>query len=96
MARRKPAAESTVSFNLTLSAKLARRLDAEFARAQDMAPYMFVSRSAFLAHCLGEWVAILDNPSRNPTLPKPVRVRLRPGTRRQDSGGALGDARDAR
>ena len=78
MAKRKSKAVATVSFNLTLGGKLARRLDAEFAKAQEMAPYMFVSRSAFLAHCLGEWVAILDCPSREPTLAGDVRVRTRP------------------
>ena len=78
MAKRKPKSEASVCFNLTLGGKLARRLDAEFAKAQEMAPYMFVSRSAFLAHALGEWVAILDCPSREPTLAGDVRVRTRP------------------
>ena len=74
---KKSKADATVSFNLTLGGKLARRLDAEFAKTREMAPYMFVSRSAFLAHCLGEWIAILDCPSRQPTLPV-VRRRTRP------------------
>ena len=78
MAKRKSKAVATVSFNLTLGGKLARRLDAEFAKAREMAPYAFTSRSAFLAHALGEWVSILDHPERNPTLPVGVRVRTRP------------------
>ena len=78
MPKRKSKADATVSFNLTLGGKLARRLDAEFAKAQEMAPYAFISRSAFLAHALGEWVSILDHPERNPTLPVGVRVRTRP------------------
>ena len=78
MAKRKSKAEATVSFNLTLGGKLARRLDVEFKRAQKVAPYAFISRSAFLAHALGEWVSILDHPERNPTLPVGVRVRIRP------------------
>ena len=78
MPKRKSKAVATVSFNLTLGGKLARRLDAEFKRAQAVAPYAFISRSAFLAHALGEWVAILDDPSREPTLAGDVRVRTRP------------------
>ncbi len=78
MPRRKSKADATVCFNVTLSGKLARRLDAEFARAQEAAPYAFISRSALIAHALGEWCAILDNPAREPSLPKPARVRVRP------------------
>ena len=81
MPKRKPKSAATVAFNLTLSGKLARRLDKEFARAQEMAPYAFISRSAFLAHCLGEWVSILDHPERTPSLPSSTRVRTRPAAR---------------
>ena len=93
--RKKPAADATVCFNVTLSGKLARRLDAEFAKAQAMAPYAFISRSALIAHALGEWVSILDDPTVEPSLPAGVRVRVRPGARSQNSGGAPGDTRDA-
>ena len=78
MPKRKSKADASVSFNLTLGGPLARRLDREFAKAKKMNPYMFVSRSAFLAFCLGQWVEILDSPSREPTLAGDVRVRTRP------------------
>lgn len=80
MARRKPKAESTVSFNITIPRKLAGRLDAELSRAKELVPYQSISRSAFLSHALGEWCALLDDPTTRPTLPS-VRVRLRPPVR---------------
>ena len=76
MGRRKPAAESTISFNVTLPRKLARRLDAELAKMKKLVPYMVISRSALVSHALGEWCSLLDNPALQPTLP--VRARARP------------------
>lgn len=78
MPKRKAKADATVCFNLTLSGKLARRLDSEFAKAWALNPLLFISRSAFLAFCLAEFVAVLDDPWREPTPPKPARVRTRP------------------
>lgn len=81
MPRRKAKADATVAFNLTLPGKLARRLDAEFAKARAMNPLLFVSRSGFLAFCLAEFIAVLDDPWREPSLPKPARVRTRPAVK---------------
>ena len=77
MARRKPKAESTVSFNVTIPRKLARRMDKELAKTRKMLPYACISRSAFYAHALGEWCAILDSPGFE-LRPLEVRVRTRP------------------
>ncbi len=99
MANHKHGGTKTVNRTITLPVKLARLLDAEVAKARRQEPLAIISRSALYCHALSEWLAILNNPHREPTLPmhKPAaRVRVRPGARRQDSGGALGDARDAR
>ncbi len=78
MAKRKAKADATVCFNLTLSGKLAARLAREYAKARALNPLLFISRSAFLAYCLAEFIAVLDDPDRNPTLPAGTRVRTRP------------------
>ena len=76
MARRKPKAESTISFNITIPRKLAGRLDAELAKVKKLSPFMVISRSQLIAHALGEWVSLLSDPATHPTLP--VRQRARP------------------
>lgn len=80
MGRRKPKSESTVSFNVTLPRKLSERLDDELVKTKNLVPYMVISRSAFISHCLGEWLSLLRDPTTQPTLPTRQRVRP-PATR---------------
>lgn len=81
MAKRKAKSEGSVAFNLTLPGRLARRLDREHEKALALNPLLFISRSAFLAYCLSEFIACLDDPERDPTLPKGTRVRTRPAVK---------------
>ena len=75
--KRKAKADSSVTLHLTIPAKLVKRLDAMHAKLQAQKPYSFISRSGFYSHCLGEWVALIDDPEIQPTLPV-ARRRVRP------------------
>ena len=86
MGKRKSKAESTVSFNITLPRKLARRLDAELLKTKKLVPFMVISRSALIAHALGEWISLLNDPATQPSLPA-ARVRTRPRMERAASNG---------
>ena len=90
MAERKPKGTKSVNRTIILPAKLAKAMDAELDKARGGVSHGFISRSSLYCHALSEWLAILNNPHREPTLTmqKPAaRVRVRPGARRQDSGG---------
>ncbi len=77
MAKRKPKGSLTKNYTLTMTVHLARRLDQELEKARQAAPGQFISRSAFYAHIMAEWLEILQHPARVPTLPV-VRRRTRP------------------
>ena len=81
MANRKSKSELTISFHLTIPRKLVRRMDKELAKTRKMLPYANISRSAFYSHVIGEYCAILDDPSFVPR-PASVRVRTRPSRTR--------------
>lgn len=65
-------------YNITVPRALGRRLDAELAKARAAVPLMYISKSAFFSHIMAEWISLLDDPHRNPTLPEGTRVRTRP------------------
>ncbi len=67
--------------NVTLPRALSMRLDEELAKARAAAPLMNISKSAFYAHIMIEWISLLDDPNRNPTLPAGTRVRTRPAVK---------------
>lgn len=67
--------------NVTLPRALSMRLDEELAKARAAAPLMNISKSAFYAHIMSEWLSLLDDPNCNPTLPAGTRVRTRPAAR---------------
>lgn len=90
MAKRKAKRDATVCYSITFPAKLAKRLDGMLHDLRAEKPYQFVSRSAFYSYCLGEWLAILDDPAREPKGPKEVRRRIR---KTEDTTRANGNAR---
>ena len=75
---RKPAGELTVTVHLTVPVKLANKLDAMWRDLKVAKPYSFISRSGFYCHCLGEFVALFEDPERQPTMSPAVRRRTRP------------------
>ena len=75
---RKPAAELTRTVHLTVPVKLANRLDGMWRNLKAQKPYSFISRSGFYSFCLGEYVALFEDPERQPTMPAVVRRRIRP------------------
>ena len=75
---RKPAAELTKTVHLTVPVKLAEKLDSMWRDLKVAKPYSFISRSGFYCHCLGEFVALFDDPAREPTMPPVARRRTRP------------------
>ena len=77
MAKRKPKAALTKNYTLTMTVHLARQLDEELQKAREAVPGLFISKSAFFAHIMSEWLAMLRQPEREPTLPV-VRRRTRP------------------
>ena len=77
MAKRKPKAALTKNYTLTMTVHLARQLDEELQKAREAVPGLFISKSAFFAHIMSEWLAMLRQPEREPTLPAPRR-RTRP------------------
>ena len=77
MAKPKPKDSLTENYTLTMTVQLARRLDEELEKARQAAPGQFISKSAFYAHIRAEWLAILQSPALEPTLPV-ARRRTRP------------------
>ena len=67
--------------NVTLPRALSKRLDELLAEARLAAPLSHISKSAFYAHIMIEWLSLLDDPNRNPTLPAGTRVRTRPAVK---------------
>ena len=76
--KRKSLEECTKTVHLTIPVKLAEKLDLMWGDLKTAKPYSFISRSGFYCHCLGEFIALFEDPERQPTLPAVVRRRTRP------------------
>lgn len=80
--KRKAKKDRHVTLHMTIPAKLARRLDAMHRDQQARQPYSYISRSQWYSYCLGEFVACLDDPWREPGTPAEVQRRISPADRR--------------
>jgi hypothetical protein len=66
---------ATVTLSLSMPRALLERVDAKVEEVRRDHPYLNVSRSALVAHALGEWLELLDEPERVPTAAPRCRVR---------------------
>lgn len=75
--KKKKKAAGSVCLSLTLPAPLVARVDEMLADLRLQEPFRYVSKSAFISYIVGEWVALVANPHREPRPMPEARRRTR-------------------
>ena len=90
--KRKADKDRYVRLNMTVPPKLSAKIDSMLDDLRAAPPYRHVSRSDFVAYCLGEWFALIDDIDSAPNSKAEVRRRVRKSNLKNSHYGVNGNA----